>query len=318
VPSNQRPRRAISDAHARLGSALRRTRLQAGVSTRRLPKIDGSGTYFSSGHVSLVEAGATPPSAELVEAYAALGNRAELMSLHLQMLAESQHAARTRRQGTREGTGAGAPKSMREVRDRRDVQRHYIVVSNHAEYLYGPAGAIREVRCTIALRARTAGVRLYYAGHSYPSDQRTGVVEVLPVAHTSIAESQESPSGAVATYFLLDDDISPDDPEPYILQFTVLIHSDIRSVPRLRYFATEGTQQLILRAVFPESVLPARVWWFAQQDPVAVEQAIAEHEVRLGADGGADHVFDDLIPGWCYGFAWEWPQDRASHACGKE
>lgn len=309
MPSDQPPRRAISDAHARLGSALRRTRIAAGISTRRVAKPDGSGTYFSSGHISLVEAGATPPSAELVEAYAAFGNKTELSSLYLQMLAASQHAARTRRQGLRKDvTQAGPPRAMDEVRDRHDVQRHYIVVSNQAEYLYGPTGAIREAICTITLRARTAGVRLYYSGHSYPSDQRTGVVEVLPMANADIAEIRESPSGAVASYFLLDYEIFPDDPDPYVLQFRVVVHSDVRSVPRLRYFATEGSQQLVLRAGFVGPAVPSRMWRFSEPDIVAAEQAIAEHELGLSADGCFTHVFEDLIPGWCYGFAWQWAE----------
>jgi hypothetical protein len=206
---------------------------------------------------------------------------------------------------------------MREVRDRHDVQRHYIIVSNQAEYFYGPTGAIREAECTVALRARTPGVRLFYSGHSYPSDQRTGVVEIQSVAHARIAEKRESPSGAVATFFHLDRELFPADPEPHILKFRIIIHSNVSSVPRLRYFATEGNQQLILRAVFPEPAMPSRMWWFAQQDIVAAEQAIAEHELRLSVNGGYDHVFDDLIPGWCYGFAWQWPEHAGAHALSR-
>lgn len=308
MPRSKRPPRAITDAHARLGSALRRTRIAAGVSTRQVPKTSNLDAYFSSGHISLVEAGATPPSAELVEAYARLGgNNAELMPLYLQMLTASQQAARTRRQGSVDGARSRPPATMAEVRDRLDVQRHYVVVSHQAHYLYGPTGAIREVMFRIALRARNPGVRLYFSGHSYPSDQRTGVVEVIPHANARIADVRESASGAVASYLMLDREISPDDPEPYVLQFRIVIHSDVRSAPRLRYFAADGNQQLVLRAVFPRSAMPTRMWWFGQENVVAVEESIAEHELRLSAAGAFDHVFDDLIPGWCYGFAWQWP-----------
>lgn len=300
--------RVISDAHARLGGALRRTRLEAGLSTRQVPKLDGSGC-FSSGHISLVEAGSTPPSAELVEAYAAVGgNSAELSSLYLQMLTASQQAARTRRGGTEAGARSGPPTAMSEVRDRSDVQRHYVVVSNEVHYSYGPTGAIREAMSTIALRARTPGVRLYFSGHTYPSDPRTGVVEVIPHANARIADIRESPSGAVTTYFLLDREISPEDPEPYVLQFRVIIHSDVRSIPRLRYFAAEGNQQLVLRAAFPESAMPLRLWWFAGQNAVdAEEQVSAEHELQVNSADAFGHLFDNLIPGWCYGFGWRWP-----------
>jgi hypothetical protein len=306
VPGAGRSQRSISEAHARLGIALRRVRLAAGVSTRQVPKAPNSDAFFSSGHISLVEAGATAPSPELVEAYALLGgDRAELLSRYHQLLAASQDAARARRQGHQPGLPI-PPTSIQAVRDRHDVQQHYVVISHRAEHVFGPNRAITEVIYTVTLRALTPGVCMYYSGHSYPADQRAGVVEISPIAHASLLSAKESSSGAVAAYFLLDRAISPNDPEPYILQFRILIHSTLPATPRLRYFTTVGCLQLILIAAFPETALPARTWWFAQPDIVAAEQAIDEHELRPGPGGRFERTFDDLIYGWCYGFAWTW------------
>ncbi len=306
VSGAERSQRPVSEAHARLGTALRRVRTAAGASTRKIPKTPDRKTFFSSGHISLVEAGATAPSPELVEAYAGLGgDRTELLSLYLQMLATVQDAARARRQGRQAGPPV-PPVALQDVHSRHDVQQHYLVISHRAEHTFTQNGTIQEVSYTVALRALTPGVRLYYSGHSYPADQRAGVVEVEPVEHATLLATRESPSGAVAAYFLLDREISPNDPEPYVLRFRVLVHSDLRSAPRLRYFATIGCLQLILVARFPQSAMPARTWWFAQPDIVDAEQAIDEHELQAGPDSSFERVFDDLVYGWCYGFAWTW------------
>jgi transposase len=104
----------IGEAHARLGRALRATRTRAGISTRLVPKARAveqvqaaqparvDPPYYNSGHISLVEAGASAPSPELIDAYVAMPGSvsAELRSLYEQMLAATPEAGRRRRQGT--------------------------------------------------------------------------------------------------------------------------------------------------------------------------------------------------------------------------
>jgi hypothetical protein len=308
------PDRTLSEAHARLGRALRATRTRAGISTRSVPKTPPAGwaaadpPYYSSGHISLVEAGATAPSPELVEAYAAMpgAGRAELRSLHEQMLAATREAARRRRQGSDTPPGPVPPQDMGEVSSRHDVQQHYVIVSTEADYRFGPSGAIRDVVCTVALRARAAGVRLYYTGFSYPADQRPGVLRVEVLSGAAVLAAQESPSGAVGCYFRLDRELAPDDAEPYAVAFRVAVRSERRAAPRLRYFATGGSEQLLLRAAFDTAADPGSVWWFAVPDIVDAEHPAPGQDVPGEPAAVYAHRFERLVPGWCYGFAWAW------------
>jgi hypothetical protein len=154
---------------------LRRVREAAGVSTRRVPRNPEASSYFTSGHISLVEAGRTAPSSELIEAYVELGgNRAELRSLYEQMLTATRTAARERRSGRPPERRQTPPTCTAEIRDRHDVQQHYVVESEDVHYAFSPTGAIQDVECTVLLRALNAGVKIYYIGFNYPADAMKG------------------------------------------------------------------------------------------------------------------------------------------------
>lgn len=302
------PGSAISDAHARLGRALRATRTRAGISTRQVPKSPRGQEHFSSGHISLVESGRTAPSPELIDAYLTMPGcePAEVRLLFEQMQVAAREAGRQRRRPGGDAPGPRPPRDMAEVASRHDIQPHYVVVSTEADYRFGPTGAIREVLCTVLLRAKTPGVRLYYSGFSYPADQRPGVLRIEPRSGAGVAACQESPSGAVGGYFELDRELFPDDPEPHTVVFAVTVDSGRRAAPRLRYFAATGSDQLILRAGFEAPAEPASVWWFAVPDIVDAEHPAPGHEVPRTAAGRHEFRFDLLVPGWCYGFAWAW------------
>ena len=296
---------AISDAHLRLGQSLRQSRLAAGLTTRQIPK-DNDGAYYSSGHISLIESGRTAPSPELVDAYARLGdNYAELRSLHQQVMTATQAAGRRRREGEKPEPET-PPRDLAAVTDRRDVQRHYIVVSNSAHYSFTAAGAIRDVVCTIRLRARTPAVRIYYTGFSYPTDQRLGVLSIEAISGGQVTTTQESHTGALSAYFTLDRDLAPDDAEPFTMMFRVKVHSDARAAPRLRFFADTGSEQLRLSADFDASMTPLLTWWFEAADVIDAEHLVPGHELTPTVDGAIDRTFDRLVPSWCYGFAWIW------------
>ena len=91
----------ISDAHARLGRALRQVRESAGITTRQIPKADLRQPFFSSAHISLVERGCAVPSQELIDAYVGIAGRyrQELLTLLAQATAASRLAANARRRG---------------------------------------------------------------------------------------------------------------------------------------------------------------------------------------------------------------------------
>jgi hypothetical protein len=298
-----------SEAHVRLGLALRTARTRAGISTRRVPKDPLGGAYFSSGHISQVEAGATAPSPELIEAYLAMPGSpaAEIRPLYEQMLAATREAGRRRRGG---GGGGGShpvpPQDPAEVTSRHDVQQHYLVASTEAHYRFGAGGGISEVLDTVTLRAKTPGVRLYYTGFSYPADQRPGVLRIEAVSGATVVATQESSSGAVGSYFRLDRELSPHDPDPYEVRFRVAVDSSARAAPRLRYFAFGGSELFVLRAGFTPPAEPGSVWWFAVPDVVDAEHPAPGQHVDRGPGGRFEHRFERLVPGWCYGFAWAW------------
>lgn len=295
-------RAPISDAHARLGSALRAAREGAGLTTRQIPK-DASRCY-SSGHISLVEAGAVAASPELVTSYTDIGgNGAELRSLHEQALTATRDAGRLRRQGPLE-TVAAPPQDPRTVQDRREVQRHYIVVAHDARYAFAPSGAIVDLVCTVRVRAKASGVRLYHAGFAYPTDPRPGVLTVEAISGGTVADVRESPTGAIAVYFRLDREVNADEPAPYDLSFRVRVASDVPAAPRLRYFADAGNEQLTMHVDLSAVGSPQAIWWFAAADVVDAEQCPPGQLLEPEDGGGYRHTFDRLVPGWCYGFAW--------------
>lgn len=302
----RRSRAPISEAHARLGAAMRKARETAGLSTRRMPK-DESGDFYSSGHISLAEAGAVAPSLELVDTYARVGGgMAELRSLYQQVTAATRMAGRRRRQGSELDAGAWPPRDALATLDRHEVQEHYVVVSQEAQYSFTGTGAIRALVCTVQLRAKVPGVCLYHAAFAYPTDQRAGVLTVEPIFGATVADLRESVTGAVALYLRLDRDLHPDDLHPYFLSFRVRVGSRMRAAPRLRYFAGVGNERLVVRADYAPAAIPAAIWWFAAADVVDAELRLPGRELEPTDGGSYERTFDRLVPSWCYGFAWNW------------
>lgn len=294
----------ISAAHLRLGQALRAARLAAGLSTRRITRAHPDFEYFSSGHISLVEHGRNTPSPELVDAYASFApDRATIVALYEQMLAEAQELSRQKRGAARHVKQP--PTRLDEVAGRRDVQDHYIVESNEAHYVFGTSGELERVDCVVLLRATRPDVTMYYAGHSYAADPRTGVLSTKALSGGSLAGTRESASGALQSYFELDRRLAPSDAEAHRLTFRVTVNSHIRCNPRLRYHAASGNQRMILHASFASTATPADLWRFGVQDVIDAEYA--ENGNLLSATCGTyAYQFEPLVPGWCYGFAWSW------------
>jgi len=298
--------KAISAAHLRLGDELRRVRKTSGVSTRHVQKQPSGDDCFSSGHISLVENGRTVPSPELIDAYVRLaGDGARLRTLYAQMLAASASAGRRRRAGPEAG-GISAPQSLEEVTSRAELQRHYLVERNTAEYQFGPEGAIASVDHTAFLRATSPSVRIYCAGHSYPADSRPGVLTVVPEDAVSLITTRESITGAVQSYFELDHPLEPTDAEPSVIRYRLRVNSKVRSAPHLRFHAELGNQSVTLRTRFTAPAIPATVWWFAVPNVVDAEYPQPGNELERGPDGTYFRAFDHLLPGWCYGLGWVW------------
>jgi hypothetical protein len=121
-----------------------------------------------------------------------------------------------------------------------------------------------------------------------------------------VADLRESETGAVAVYFELDRELNPGDSEPMSASFRVLINSQVRALPRLRFFADSGTERLTVAAEFPPPVNPTALWWFAAADPIDAEYRAHGREVAPVGGGRYVRTFNDLVPTWCYGLAWTW------------
>jgi hypothetical protein len=296
----------ISEYHVRLGNALRRARVAAGLSTRAVPRPGTGGTCFSSAHISLIERGHTAPSPELVEAYRLFAdNPGELDALYEQLKAAVERAGRQRRHG-KAAAGPAPPTRLTASLGPKDVERHYLVESSDTRYEFTSTGAIAEVSTRVMLRAKAPGVRLCCAAHQYAADRRPGVLRIDKVEGGTLVESRESDVGALQSFFELDRELSPADPEPYPFAFRLSVTSTERAEPRLRFYPDQGNRRLLLQASFPAEARPQRLWWFAGSNPVHAEYPTAANVLSPSADGTYRFGFEDLVSGWCYGFGWSW------------
>lgn len=299
----------LSDAHVRLGRALRQVRASAGLTTRQVPKSDPHRSFFSSAHISLVERGCAVPSQELIDAYVGIAghSRQELVALLAQATAASRLATSARRRGIAPAVSDPPPREVSPGLTRQEVQRHYVVVTNEVDYIFDRNGCIREVQCKVALRALSANTSLCYAGFSYAADMQRGVLRLKPSTGATLLECRESPTGAIQAFLQLDHPISPSDAENHVVAFSVRVSSIQRALPRLRYHAADGNQQLSLGAEFQSSYAPEQIWRFRGPDVVDAEHPLDENTFFPAPSAVYQHTFEHLVPNWCYGFAWLWP-----------
>lgn len=305
----RRPERGhISEAHVRLGRALRRCREDLGLNTRQIPRGTVSGKYFMSGHISNVENGHTAPSEELVETYIELGGDGTLLrSLYRQMRASSDELGRGRRRVGEPASQVLPPQDARQVADHNDVQKHYFVEANEAHCIFDGRGVITEFRCVATIRARTDGVRLYYTGHTYSSDRRPGVLRAEATSGGTVSQIREGPTGALQAYFDLERSLSPRDKDPHVLTFRILVTSDAPARPILVFHNSRGGAcDMRLRAQFGAPMMPTRIWRFAVEDTIDAEHPSPGGEFTLNEEGLYAYAFEGLTPQWSYGFAWAW------------
>jgi hypothetical protein len=295
----------ISPAHRRLGAALRKAREVAGINTRTVPKPHGKKPYYSPGHISLVENGRTAPSPELIRTYASFATveAAKLTTLYDQAMAERSEAGR-RRRGIQSDHDAPMPTDAESIPDRWQVQQNYLVEVNTADCTFDERGVMREATCTAALRATSPDVRLAYAGHGYPADPRPGVLQVEALSGATLSTTRESATGTIQCYFRLNKALYPDDDEPHLLRYRVTVDSEI-PMPRLRFQAEAGNHRLVLRARFTPPAIPRQIWWVEAASTIDADYPVAD---RMMEPELADfsRTFDNLVPGWLYGYAWNW------------
>lgn len=282
-----------------LGQALKRRRADARVTVRQVPG-------FSPGHVSNVERGYVTPSQAFVETYIRLfGGAAELRALYAQMkrLSErdrnEQRAARFAREAT-----PSPPEGLTADITSLDISNHYVTEAHEAECSFTPSGSIEELRITVYIRALTSGVRLYYAGAYYEAERRPGVVEVEAIEGLTLLEKVESEAGAVKAFFRLGQILNPDDPA-FRAVYRISVNSDRRAVPRLVYYASQGMLRMSLSANFSAGAYPRHLWHFSAPNIIGAQSETAAL-LEPVTQWRYSYDFQRPIPGWCYGFSWDW------------
>lgn len=297
-----------SPAHLRLGQAMSEARILAKLSTRKIPKPDDPAKFFESGHISNVENGFVAPSEELVDVYVRLGgDGTRLRTLFRQMRAAAEQAGARRRRQSADASDLEAPQTLDEITDHREVQKHYFVESQQAHSTFDSRGVLQEFRCVVRLKATAPGARLYYTGHMYESDRRPGILQVEALNGGKLIGTQESPTGAVRSFFELERALSLDDVEPYPLEFRVLVDSDKPARPLVVFHnSRDCAQEVLLSLQFTAPRLPSLIWRFSAEDMIDIEHPSTDGKLPVREDGSYHCLFQNLTPGWSYGLAWVW------------
>lgn len=289
-------------ARARLGAELREIRVVAGKSQRELHGPTGSG------HASNVENGRTQPSWDFIEKYLVLGGDARhLRSLYQLARTESDEHRKDLRRKTQPGSfrPTPAPQQVGGL-GHQDIRRHYSVESREERYTFDANGIVSELHCTCLVRATSPGTVLLYTVHSYDADQREGVLRVEADEGCDLEQADVAPTGSVRAYLRLRRTLDPADAQPYRCSFRVLINSAIRSRPILLCHPGMGTRALRLNANFTAPSVPARIWRFSAENELSATIPNDGYEIPIEPTNRYGTAFDALIPGWCYGFAWQW------------
>jgi len=261
-----------------------------------------------SGHASNVENGHTQPSWDFIERYLPYGgDPRQLRSLYELSRSESDDHRTVQRRGSqpRSFRPPPAPQRIGQL-SYQDIRRHYIVEARSDQYTFNSDGIAIEQRCRCAIRACSPGAVLFCGTHSYDADQRPGVLRVEAEDGCTLEHVDTHPTGSIQTYFRINRRLDPSDDEPYSCSYRVLIDSAVRARPILLAHPGPGTKQFTLDARFSEPRLPKLLWWFAADNELSATIPGDGYQVPSRPDGHYRRSFEVLVPGWCYGLAWQW------------
>ena len=294
-----------SPAHASLGAVLRAARERACVGTRHLG--------YSSGHISNVERGLVTPSRDLLEAYIALGaDPSAVWAGYGRLQSDSRAARDARRRHERADAGRPARRQPSSVgADTRpdEVRLHYAVERYDVEFDFTADGCLATVGSTVDIRALTPCVRFYYTGHAPDARRAPPRLGLEVFAGGRVAQVNLTPLGVADVYVGLDRELAPDDPEPYRLSYRVEVNDDDLADPEIQYVTRPGIRRHRLTARFAAPALPVRLWWVESADGLTRNKIGPETEFPVAPDGRYERLFDPVVPGWSYGFVWQWPAD---------
>lgn len=289
-------------ARARLGAELKRIRTAGGKSQRDLHGPKGSG------HASNVENGYTQPSWEFIEKYLELGgDRRHLRSLYELSRTESDEHKAEQRRGSQPGPTRPpvAPQEIGKL-GYQELRRHYTVETREECYAFDDKGVVTTVRCRCAIRANSLQTVLLCGVHSYDADLRPGVLQVEADQGCTLERVDTHATGSVHVYFRSDRPLNPGDTEAHRSSYVVLVDSAVRARPILLGHPRPGTRLFRLTAQFSPLRLPRQIWWFAAENELSATIPEDGYMFPDRPDGRYRKSFEVLVPGWCYGFAWQW------------
>lgn len=302
MPDQPTGRPQPSEARRRLGAELRRIRRAAGRTQRDIHGPTGSG------HASNVENGRTQPSWDFIEKYLVYGGDVRhLRSLYELARAESDEHKTEQRRGSLPGSfsPARAPQEIGGL-GYADIRRHYLILEREERYAYDGDGVVSSTMVISALRATSPGVVLFCSTHSYEADERPDLLAVEAVAGCAVERVDRHPNGSVRAYFRLDRQLDPEDAQPHDCRYVVNVNSSVRARPILLALPGPGTRSYTLEATFTEPALPRRLRWFASENELSAIMPGDGYELAEISAGRYRKSFDAIVPGWCYGFVWEW------------
>lgn len=299
---NPRGRPQPGSARVRLGAELKRIRIAAGRSQRDVHGPKGSG------HASNVENGHTQPSWDFIEKYLIYGgDPRHLRSLYELSRTESEdHKTEQRRESQPRSFALPAAPQRLEGQSHQDIRRHYTIETREERYFFNDNGSVTRLRCLCTIRANSPNTVLFCSVHSYDADQRPGVLQVEAEQGCTLERVDNHPTGSIRAYFRLDRPIQPGDVETCHSSFTVLVDTPLRARPVLLSHPGPGTKRFTLDAQFSQQLRPRHLWWFAAENELSAIIPGDGYEFPHRPDGHYRRSFEVLVPGWCYGFAWQW------------
>jgi transcriptional regulator with XRE-family HTH domain len=287
----------LSTAHADLGAALRKARLEASLSTREVG--------FSSGHVSQVERGLVVPSQQFLDRYVELGvdrNTAE------GLLARVAQEARRRRHSDLQHAGVRTAAPTAQIdggTDPEDIRRHYDVRESTASFIYTADRRLNATEASLLLESRADAVFFYYTGFTVLYENRQPEPPGIEVVQGGTLErTNRSPLGKTDVFIRLDSPL--DRGESSRLTYRIHLDSDTLDTPYTMYVARPGNLRHDVEVHFHQDATPADIWWYAGPDPQAPSTPRPTRRLTRNGSTRYTHSFRDLVGGWCYGMTWSW------------
>jgi hypothetical protein len=186
-------------------------------------------------------------------------------------------------------------------------------------YRFSETGAIVRQDVTRWLTASGQHTsRLATCSHQYYADSRSGVLECHADFGCRILDRFDTDDGGVLETFELPKQLDPGDP-PYPIGYHVIIHSDIRCKPIVRWLpGTNSSQHTIsqhaeFRLTFHPAMRPSHAWWFAASREAEAHREPHEDEGRhleILDNGESIYIYKSFdgrpLAHGLYGVRWTW------------